>query len=166
MLSCSAHVSHRFLSQVLSLLLASIHPQYWPWTLSLSSAIHPLLGITAEVFTYLNWHHQSLFPCCLQLLSACLADPPAPMADGAQLAPWCWRGTKKNYSSSMGMGFSDWTWCCPNYLSCSECFIFRNKYGMSVTVCLPPISETHHSAIRDCEGWPLTNLQQNLYYLA
>lgn len=33
-------------------------------------------------------------------------------------------------------------------------------------VCLSLISETHHSAIRDCQGWPLTNLtNQSLDYL-
>lgn len=47
-----------------------------------------------------------------------------------------WKGTKKNYSSSVGMVFSDWTWCCPNYLNCCKYFIFRNKFGMSVYVSL------------------------------
>lgn len=120
--------------------MASIQPQLWPWTLSLSSAVQPLLRIMAEVLTYLNWHHQSLFPWCTlpqQLLSACLAGPQARNGRWARWHPQVGETQRQTAEAHWEKGFSDWTWwCCPNYLSWTEYGSFRNKCGMSVDVFL------------------------------
>lgn len=90
-----------------------------------------------EVLAYLNWPHQSLFPCCLllqQLLSGCLAHPRAPMADGRTGTLRLERHKEKLQQL---VGFSDCMWCWPNYLNCPEYFIFRNKCGMSVHTACP-----------------------------